>query len=410
MKRKIVSIVCFLIFIFPSFVLAEVVSDSASTATASLVYNPESYYTSSTNRRDLIGVNPYAGTTPPIQVSLLKDYEDFKEPDFLRTLNVIDYETYQPRSVSPFKMVRLFFSYITGKSDYILPTKKFIIEEKKPAKVNRNITFITKSQAAQSVPIAFSTARSWEGELPYLSAIDAIYPLMIGTESTCMCLGERSIDQGVAEGNANSISMVLSKAAGKSGNDDAEQFSMGATGTSGRTVSRREILHEYLFLAYLECPPKKTEEAEAKTAPPKATYLHAPVFYDFNKYDIRADEAGKIPAIAEAVYQQLSSNSDRKVYFVGNCDQRGPEGLNDTLGMNRGMSTRTAVIAELTKRGIDTAALEKRLFYVSAGKRQRIFDDSNETSHQLNRRVDVVVAEDITSTQVLPLPELIKKG
>ena len=132
MKRKIVSIVCFLIFIFPSFVLAEVVSDSASTATASLVYNPESYYTSSTNRRDLIGVNPYAGTTPPIQVSLLKDYEDFKEPDFLRTLNVIDYETYQPRSVSPFKMVRLFFSYITGKSDYILPTKKFIIEEKKP--------------------------------------------------------------------------------------------------------------------------------------------------------------------------------------------------------------------------------------------------------------------------------------
>ena len=402
MKRKIVSIVCFLIFIFPSFVLAEVVSDSASTATASLVYNPESYYTSSTNRRDLIGVNSYAGFVSPIPVSLLKDYEDFTEPDVLKTLNKIDWKLYKPRSKNPFKKVREILSYLAGKSDYINPTITFIVGgEKKPKNINRDIVFLTKNQAAQYTAAGFSKDRSLEAELPYLSLFDAVYPLMTKSDLTRMCVLKRSVDQGVAEGDANTISMAISKAIAKSGNDDAEQFSMGATGTSGKTVSRREILPDFLILAYPEIPIQT--ETEVKEL--KATYVFAPILFDFEEFNIRSDQVEGIKKIAEAVKQVLLSSS-KKVYFVGNCDVRGLEGYNDTLGMNRGSASRSTIAAILSEQGIDKSILENRLLYASAGKRQRVFKGNDEASHQRNRRVDVIAAEDITSLEALPLPEL----
>ncbi len=98
------------------------------------------------------------------------------------------------------------------------------------------------------------------------------------------------------------------------------------------------------------------------------------IFFDFDKYGIRAGDA----EILKKDYAALQS-SKAKVRVEGNCDERGTVEYNLALGQKRA----DAAKAYLVKLGAD----DKRLETVSYGKEKPVDPGHNEAAWAKNRRV-----------------------
>jgi peptidoglycan-associated lipoprotein len=99
-----------------------------------------------------------------------------------------------------------------------------------------------------------------------------------------------------------------------------------------------------------------------------------PVFFDFDKYDIRSDAQPVIAASAAF----LQAHPDVKVLIAGNCDERGSEEYNLALGQNRANSAKTALV----NAGVDAG----RLRTVSYGKEKPVCTEHTDACWQQNRR------------------------
>ena len=103
------------------------------------------------------------------------------------------------------------------------------------------------------------------------------------------------------------------------------------------------------------------------------------VFFDFDKYDIRADQRGTVEALAA----WLDTNPSVALSIEGHCDERGTREYNLALGERRANSVRDYLVAL----GVNPA----RLSTVSYGEERPAVLGSNESAWAQNRRGVFVV-------------------
>jgi peptidoglycan-associated lipoprotein len=103
------------------------------------------------------------------------------------------------------------------------------------------------------------------------------------------------------------------------------------------------------------------------------------VYFDFDSSVIKASEKSKVAAVAD----YLKANHGKAVLVEGNCDERGTEEYNRSLGERRALAVRE----ELISLGIGATEVDT----ISYGKDKPAVQGSNEAAWSKNRRDDFVV-------------------
>ena len=107
----------------------------------------------------------------------------------------------------------------------------------------------------------------------------------------------------------------------------------------------------------------------------------APVYFGFDSAVVPQEELGKI----DAVSQHLADNANRVVVVEGNCDERGSNEYNMSLGEDRAI-----VIANfLAQNGISRNRIET----VSRGETNPAVEGSGESAWSKNRRGEFVILQ-----------------
>jgi len=104
------------------------------------------------------------------------------------------------------------------------------------------------------------------------------------------------------------------------------------------------------------------------------------VYFDFDKFNIRADMQARVDNAAEigkTVAKELN------VKLEGNCDEWGSDEYNFALGLKRANSVKKALVAD----GIE----ESRISMVSYGESNPVCTDKTKECWAKNRRVDFKV-------------------
>jgi peptidoglycan-associated lipoprotein len=102
------------------------------------------------------------------------------------------------------------------------------------------------------------------------------------------------------------------------------------------------------------------------------------VHFDFDSSMLKAGEKSKV----EAVANQLKSNPTTAVRVEGNCDERGTEEYNRSLGERRALALRE----ELIRLGIEPARVDT----ISYGEDRPVAQGHDESAWKQNRRGDFV--------------------
>ncbi len=98
------------------------------------------------------------------------------------------------------------------------------------------------------------------------------------------------------------------------------------------------------------------------------------VYFDFDKYDIRAEDAKTLDA--NAVW--LKSNTDNLVLIEGHCDERGTNEYNLALGERRAKATMNYLVSQ----GIQA----NRITIISYGEERPVCSEKTEACWAKNRR------------------------
>jgi peptidoglycan-associated lipoprotein len=107
----------------------------------------------------------------------------------------------------------------------------------------------------------------------------------------------------------------------------------------------------------------------------------ADAFFDYNRYDLRADAVEALRQNAALVRETLQTNASLLLVVEGHCDERGSAEYNIALGDQRAAQAK----AFLVMLGI----LENRLRAVSYGEERPSCLEANEVCWQKNRRAHV---------------------
>ncbi len=102
------------------------------------------------------------------------------------------------------------------------------------------------------------------------------------------------------------------------------------------------------------------------------------VYFDYDKYDIRADQSGEIQQDAQFLNQHPNMNFT----IEGHCDERGSTEYNLALGDNRANSVKNALV----QAGVNAS----RIKTISYGKEKPFCTESNDACWQQNRRAHFV--------------------
>jgi len=121
-------------------------------------------------------------------------------------------------------------------------------------------------------------------------------------------------------------------------------------------------------------PPAPPARVEAPPPPPAPAVSLQDINFDFDKYNIRAQDAETL----KKDYEWFKQNPGRKARIEGHCDERGTTEYNLALGQRRADSTKTY----LTNLGVDKVLLET----VSYGKEKPLCKEKNEECWAKNRR------------------------
>ncbi len=116
------------------------------------------------------------------------------------------------------------------------------------------------------------------------------------------------------------------------------------------------------------------EISEGRTSAPLL-----PVYFDFDKYNIRPDMTARMEANARF----LLDHPGVKIEIQGNCDERGTNEYNLALGERRAMSAKKYLI----NLGVEPARIE----VVSFGEEKPLDPGHNEIAWAKNRRADFVI-------------------
>jgi peptidoglycan-associated lipoprotein len=103
------------------------------------------------------------------------------------------------------------------------------------------------------------------------------------------------------------------------------------------------------------------------------------VYFDYDKSAIKGSEESKLAEVAT----YLKNNPQSGVRILGNCDERGTEEYNRSLGERRALAAREYLVGQ----GIDAA----RVDVISYGKDKPAVDGHDESAWSKNRRDDFLV-------------------
>ena len=125
-------------------------------------------------------------------------------------------------------------------------------------------------------------------------------------------------------------------------------------------------------------PTASLDEFEGMIKDPSALAAYT-VHFAYDSAAVRKTEKANVQAVADA----LSKDSSAKLLIEGNCDERGTEEYNRSLGERRALAVREA----LAKKGIDAS----RIRTISYGKDKPVDPANNEAAWSKNRRDDFVL-------------------
>jgi peptidoglycan-associated lipoprotein len=150
------------------------------------------------------------------------------------------------------------------------------------------------------------------------------------------------------------------------------------TGTTGGAASR--------VATPPSTPPATTTAPQrpATTARPSPKEFVAvadlkPIYFDFDKYDIRPGDAKVLDANA----QWLKSNANQLLLIEGHCDERGTNEYNLALGERRAKSTMNYLVSQ----GVQAS----RITIISYGEERPVCTQKNEECWSKNRRAQFLV-------------------
>ena len=103
-----------------------------------------------------------------------------------------------------------------------------------------------------------------------------------------------------------------------------------------------------------------------------------PVFFDYNKYDIREDQ---IPSL-QSNGRVLKQNATVSVLIEGHCDERGTDEYNQALGEKRAGAAKDFLVS--------LGIAESRLSTISYGETRPFAQGHDEDALRLNRRAHFV--------------------
>lgn len=104
-----------------------------------------------------------------------------------------------------------------------------------------------------------------------------------------------------------------------------------------------------------------------------------PVYFDYDRFDIRADQQGRLRKNADL----LNASPQVRVRVEGNTDERGTNEYNMALGEKRAMSARKYLV--------NLGVAEGRIDAISYGEERPLALGQTEEAWALNRRADFVV-------------------
>ena len=119
-------------------------------------------------------------------------------------------------------------------------------------------------------------------------------------------------------------------------------------------------------------------DAWAQLKEPGSPLAKRSVFYEYNRYEIRAEY---VPVI-EAHSKFLMDHTDLKIAVQGNCDDRGSREYNLALGQRRADSVKRAMVL--------LGVGDKQIETVSFGAEKPVAFGQDEESWAKNRRADIV--------------------
>lgn len=167
----------------------------------------------------------------------------------------------------------------------------------------------------------------------------------------------------------------------------------------------------FAFLGLTGCPPPATTKPEASPSAPQAALKEQPIkeaarptpptslealrrgeapvtpaasplkdiYFDFDRYDLRADDREVLKANAG----WLKANASARVEIEGHADERGTNEYNLALGAKRAQSAKDYLV---------TLGISKeRLSTISYGEELPVCKENNEECWQKNRRARFVV-------------------
>ena len=163
----------------------------------------------------------------------------------------------------------------------------------------------------------------------------------------------------------------------------------------------------FAFLALTGCPPPATTKPEAPAPAPQASAAQKPaaaapapasssleaarrgeapapsplkdIYFDFDKYDLRAEAREALKANAG----WLKGNASARVEIEGHCDERGTNEYNLALGAKRAQAAKDYLVTL----GIS----QERLSTISYGEELPVCKEHNEECWQKNRRAHSVI-------------------
>lgn len=124
-------------------------------------------------------------------------------------------------------------------------------------------------------------------------------------------------------------------------------------------------------------PQPQTPQAPREAVPAQLSF--APIYYDYDTSNIREDQL----SIASRNAQLLENYPTINIRIEGNCDERGSEEYNLSLGQRRADSVRDY----FANYGISSS----RMTTVSYGEMRPVATGQNEAAWAQNRRCDIVI-------------------
>ncbi len=125
--------------------------------------------------------------------------------------------------------------------------------------------------------------------------------------------------------------------------------------------------------------PSATSTSKYRILEGRTTAPMLPIYFDFDKYNIRPDQKKRLIANAEF----LKKNPQVIIRIEGNCDERGTNEYNMALGERRAMSAKKYLV----DLGIDAG----RIRTISYGEERPLNRGHDEYAWSQNRRDDFVI-------------------